>query len=384
MSDFPNVPDELWPLLDAVCDGELTPEQRSELDACLDKKLDLQEVYLDHIWLCTQVNAWSRGRRAGEAGLARVAGRLRDSAAGWEATTDETAADGAADSPRVIHPSSFILHPFAWLSGSTVSSYTFALLVLGAGLLAAWAWRAPVSGRGDSAGLLSFPEQVAQQSPQPAAPRSKPEVVAKITRMRGLKFGAWKHPDEAPADPSDVLAGCLYQMGPGAIEIVYNCGAKVVVEGPANYLVESANSGALLLGSLRATVSQARVPREPRALPTPLFVIHTRNAILEVRDAEVKVRSDASGETQTDVVSGRVTLSLPGYTDGETQVVRAGGWIHVTGVAMGERLVLCNPGEPPEVFARRLPNGAPVYSGAPGRENAPRQQQLFRSGVPDS
>ena len=37
--------------------------------------------------------------------------------------------------------------------------------------------------------------------------------------------------------------------------------------------------------------------------------------------------------------------------------MRAGGSVHVTGVAMGERLVVCNPGEPPEVFARRLPAG---------------------------
>ena len=174
-------------------------------------------------------------------------------------------------------------------------------------------------------------------------------------------------------------------MGPGAIEIVYHCGAKVVVEGPAQYLVESANSGVLLLGSLRATVSpNESTPRLPPLFPSPLFVIHTRNAILEVRDADLRLRTDASGETQADVVRGHVTLGLPGYADGETVVVRANGWAHVTGVAMGERLVRCNPGEPPETFARRLPKGAPVYSGTPERENTPRQQQFLRSGAPDS
>ena len=122
-----------------------------------------------------------------------------------------------------------VLQPFL---GSVLLSYLLAVSILGAGVLAAWMWRSLLSGRGDSAGLLSSPEQVAQQSPQPAAPGSKPEVVAKITRMRGLKFGAWKHPDEAPADPSDVLAGCLYQMGPGAIEIVYNCARRSRRRGP--------------------------------------------------------------------------------------------------------------------------------------------------------
>ena len=121
-----------------------------------------------------------------------------------------------------------------------------------------------------------------------------------------------------------------------------------------------------------------------RGLRPRLFTLRTPNAILTMGDTESRVWTDAAGETQADVIRGEVTLSLPGYLDGDTCVVRASGFAHVTGLAIGERMVVCNPGEPPEVFAHRLPKGAQVYSGAPGLENAPRQRQLLRSGDPDS
>ena len=105
-----------------------------------------------------------------------------------------------------------VLQPFL---GSVLLSYLLAVSILGAGVLAAWMWRLLPPGRGDLAGQLPSPQQVARQSPHPAAPVSKPEVVGRITRVRGLTLGDWKHRDEAPADPADVVSGCLYQMGPG-------------------------------------------------------------------------------------------------------------------------------------------------------------------------
>ena len=45
------VPDEFWPLLDAACDGELSPEQREALEKHLDENPDARRAFLDHIWL---------------------------------------------------------------------------------------------------------------------------------------------------------------------------------------------------------------------------------------------------------------------------------------------------------------------------------------------
>jgi hypothetical protein len=369
------------------------------LEQLLDQSPEAQWLYIREMNLHAGL-AWD----AGAIGENAECGMVHDGSA------PESPPDAVA--PPIPH-SSFISHHWTSLAGSAVFSYTLAALLLGAGLLAGWAWRAPDGGPGDSAGRPPSAQLLARQPPQSAP--SKAEPVAKITRMHGLKFGAWTSPAEAPSDPADVLAGCMYQIGPGTVEIAYRSGAKVVVEGPAEYLVESAHSGLLLLGSLRATVSQTHearggpaenpgVPATPGgvgqgryrgvagpaaspaagALPTPLFVLRTRNAILESRNAQFTVRADAGGETQTDVVAGQVALSLPGYEVQETLVVRANGWAHVAGVAMGERLVVCNPGEPPEIFARRLPKGAPNYSNSSGQKMIPRQQQLLRSSVPDS
>ena len=230
--------------MDAVCDGELTPEQRSDLDRCLDKNAAAQEIYIDHLWLCTQVNAWSRGRRAGEVGLARVAGRLRDNPTGWETAPDESAAGppgGAVCSPVLL--SSFLLNPLA--------CYTFAALVLGLGLLAAWVWRAPDGGRSGQAGQLAAAEQM-------AAAQANTAIVARITRMRRPQPRPVATARRSPQNPADVPLGCLYELGPGAIEIEYKSGAKVIVEGPAEYLVNSASGG-------RAAVGQAPGDRQREA-----------------------------------------------------------------------------------------------------------------------
>ena len=186
-------------------------------------------------------------------------------------------------------PSSFILSPG---SAAAASSYTFAALVLGAGLLAAWAWRAPAPAKAIGPGNFRTRSRSAWQSPQPAAP-AEAEVVAKITRLRRVKFGAWEHPAKAPAEPRPTSSPAVYiRWGPGSIEFVYHCSTSSS-EGPARYLVESADSGMLLLGKLTATVKTAT--DGPSA---PLFVIQTRNTILELRDADLRLRTDASGETR--------------------------------------------------------------------------------------
>ena len=102
-----------------------------------------------------------------------------------------------------------------------------------------------------------------------------------------------------------------------------------------------------------------------------------------MQDAEFSVRTKASGETQSDVDRGWVTLSLPGYPEHrKTVVVRADGWFHVTGVVRGSRrMVVCNPDEPPEVFALRLPKGGPVYSGLSEGASAPGSNSGFRRAI---
>jgi hypothetical protein len=420
-------------LLTDLAEEQFPPEKAAALGELLQADSARPQEYVEFMLMVSGLHWISRDRADGE----------------WVADADDSAADRlslgnapgpgrtlpiAATDPAALPgpaPAAPACETLSWLGGGVPLCYAMATLLLGALIAASWTWPMPAGrevsekawqgeadgDRSGPAGQLSSAAPVARQAPPPAAAQAKMAIVARITRLRGLILGPWTRPDEAPRNPADVPLGCLYVMGPGAIEIVYNSGTKVIVEGPAKYLVNSANGGALLLGKLRVTVNQKRkagnrdsqpegrgglaasdgtspprppdsesgVARVPPPSLSPLFTLRTRNAILTMGDADLEVWTDASGEARADVIRGKVNLGLPpGYSDPDTYAVRANGWIHVTRVPRGERIVVCNPDGPPEVFARCLPDGAADYPGTPGREKPPRQQQLLPSSIPDS
>ncbi|MBE3038338.1 MAG: hypothetical protein IMZ62_05960, partial [Chloroflexi bacterium] len=158
-----------------------------------------------------------------------------------------------------------------------------ALLVIGVGLLIARAWNLP-----------SSPE-IAQFSLPPAEVVIEPEIayVGRITGMvdcrleEGSGFrvqGSW-----AANQKSLVALGDKFALASGLMEITYNTGAKVVLQGPCTYEAESAAGGFLSLGKLTAKVNsvkpQAANPQSlipnPSSLSTihyPLFTIKTPTA----------------------------------------------------------------------------------------------------------
>ena len=107
--------DHLWLLLDAACDGRLEETQLDELATFLESDAESRSLFADHVQLRTDIRLLCMADRSSEAGLARVAGRLRDSAEGREARTDETGCPvasphrSASDSSFRLHPSSFRL-----------------------------------------------------------------------------------------------------------------------------------------------------------------------------------------------------------------------------------------------------------------------------------
>ena len=218
-----------------------------------------------------------------------------------------------------------------------------------------------------------------------------------MTKVRGLVVCRGRDPGVTPDDPSDVLLGSWYEIDSGSVEIVYKTGVKVVVEGPARYQVDSPNSGILLLGKLRVSRSgkqgtesqglqptagghvaasrgnppsrspnsESGVTLAPRPLLSPLFTVRTRNAILTMQDAELRVWTDKSGETHAQIDRGQVALGLPGYEDGEHEFLGPKGWAHVVGVEINHRTVIfCDGRQPEEEFARRAQRRARVFRAA--------------------
>lgn len=112
-----------------------------------------------------------------------------------------------------------------------------------------------------------------------------------------------------------LTAGDRLSLNSGTIEITHDSGAKVRLEGPAAYIVSSANRGVLEEGDLSACVP-------PRAIG---FVVDTPagQIIDQGTEFDVKVRKDKkTGASTADVrvIKGAVDIEMP--TDAKEKMVR--------------------------------------------------------------
>ena len=302
--------EEVYELADApLCDGLTDNEvQRLERLLCADAEARRHYVSFMHLSAklcrCNSANT-TQPRGPGTGG--EVPGGGRAGVAHTTADDDSPAEIIAAGSARPPSPSPFILHPFAWLVGSAVCSYTLAALLLGAGLLAAWAWKAPDRGRRDLAGQLLSPEPAAGQSPQPAG----------VGRVIALNNCRWADPASAAADGDPVPLGRRYALASGWLQIRYHTGAVVVIYGPAAYQAASATSGFLSQGKAGVWVYETEVQGGIRGewgrfrVNPNFFAIRTPKAVLYDICGNFSVAVNQLGRTNTRLIEGRIMAVYP-------------------------------------------------------------------------
>ena len=85
--------------------------------------------------------------------------------------------------------------------------------------------------------------------PVETAADSGPVIVGTITGMSNCR---WADPRLAACVADPVPQGRKYPMASGLLEITYNTGAKVIIEGPAIYAADACNGGVLFFGKLTA------------------------------------------------------------------------------------------------------------------------------------
>ena len=237
-----------------------------------------------------------------------------------------------------------------YLSSGWPVAYLVATVIFGIGLLIS----AHV--------YVSQPVQVAKQSvsfPSPLSPL--PSVVGRITGMvdckwetKGLGVRDWgleegpkskvQGSEEIqsliPNPQSLVSLGDRFALRSGLMEITYETGAKVILQGPVTYEVESPRSGYLSLGKLVARVDGSGAGRRARGertpdlqvsqLPSPksllpafqrlpLFSVRTPTATVIDLGTEFGVEVDKRGGTATRVFVGGVNVVLAGEQTGEAR-----------------------------------------------------------------
>jgi len=216
---------------------------------------------------------------------------------------------------------------------------------------------------------VSSPDKIARDSsslPSKTIYDPTMDVVGKITGMADCK---WADRQTETFNGANVLFGRKYALASGAMEITYDTGAKVILQGPVVYEVDSRDGGFLSIGKLTAklekkgsgvrgqgsgevasgqplvvsgqwpvasressgvrvqdteAVNQKSEIRNQKSL-APVFVVRTPTATVTDLGTEFGVEVHESGQTEAAVFTGSVEMShLSSAGKVKPIIVRAG------------------------------------------------------------
>ncbi len=342
---------ELSILLPAMLDGEMTDAERARLADLLRDDPQAQQVYLDFCW----THALLR-RELG------VYGEVPFSAAGFSPPSevygnsqlnggvrDIVSSDTRTPSPEapippiVIDLSSTTHYPLP-TSYFSVGSWAFSCMVsaviMVVMLLGLWVCK------------VNHHQHIAEAPSQSVPSDAMPEMVfvGRITGMVDVKWSDDPYYLPPLSSRAYVPLGRKYILHSGLLEITYASGAKVILEGPCTYEVESTAGGYLALGKLTARIEERREKREEGAQtadstssliphPSSLFAIRTPTAVITDLGTEFGVEVKESGDSLTHVFKGKVEVRLANsgkenssaiqLTENESVWVDGNGWEQV-------------------------------------------------------
>ena len=159
----------------------------------------------------------------------------------------------------------------------------------------------------------------------------KTELVGRITGMVDCKWAG------VASDSPVVPLGRKYELASGLVEIIYDTGAKVILQGPVTYEVESATGGYLSIGKLTGKVEKKAAKG---------FCVRTPTAIVTDLGTEFGVEVSKAGHTTSHVFRGVVRVELvavDGKAQGSGQVLRENESVQVDG-NRGQRKIVVVPG----------------------------------------
>jgi hypothetical protein len=213
---------------------------------------------------------------------------------------------------------------------------------------------------------VSPPLQFARQTvPSPSTlapmPSSTMEFVGRITGMLDCR---WADPATEAISGAHVPLGRKYALESGLIEITYDSGARVILQGPVTYDVESKSGGYLSVGKLTARLEK----KADYPLPTthhPLFTIRTPTAVVTDLGTEFGVEVHKDGYTASLVFRGSVKVQLSGTNaaQAEKTIVLRENESFCTekgDAASGPGVVMRRDGVNPQAFVRRISTPAKI------------------------
>ena len=239
MSDASNDLTQLYDLAGAQCEGVLTVGQAAQLQELVIGSQDLRFHYIIymHIHALAQL-----GRCVPASGIGR--GRTNTVELPVQRFSDSDSSSlSPAPTPGFL--STPIHGAVGYFSSGWPLAYLIATVIFGIGLLVG------------ALVHVSQPVQMARELPPATADKlaSEPkiEVVGRITGMANCK---WADSATEAINGAQVPCGRTFGLSSGLMEITYDTGAKVILQGPVTYEVESAEGGYLSLGRMTAKVEK--------------------------------------------------------------------------------------------------------------------------------
>ena len=194
-------------------------------------------------------------------------------------------------------------------------------------------------------------QELAEHTPSLPIKHFDSEIVY-VGRITGMKDCQWAKLDTQTVLGASVALKREYALSSGLMEITYTSGAKVILEGPCTFIVDSAVGGYLKQGRLVARVKMRKESRgekgeisgglaasassaKPLAaytespapdpqlttsplstLRSPLFTIATPAAVVTDLGTEFGVEVAEDGTTESHVIQGKVDVGIPTSSGG--------------------------------------------------------------------
>jgi len=245
----PQIVEEMQQLVTASLAGRLSFEQGDRLEELIRQNIDACDLYLNLIHQWSLLLDWAGVERNNDSVQAESFPTLQSVETGRRSFAAEQTAIPAAPIYAASQDTRFGIifhHAIGSFASDWVQAYLIGILLTGLGLLIG-SWIS-----------VRHYTQVADSLPVHGAPNKGTSLVkdiAYVGRITGTVNVRWA--DSTTAAVTELVPlGRRYSLASGLMEISYDTGASVILQGPVTFEVNSRNGGFLSVGKLTARLEK--------------------------------------------------------------------------------------------------------------------------------
>ncbi len=333
-------------LLNRLVDEALPDTDGRNLEQLLLESAEARELFWQHARLHSLIRDYYESQPIQQC-IDVASGRL-----GPIAEAEKEADGDAPNAPLSGSPSllgSMWSSSLAYVSSGWPVAYLIATLIFGLGVLVG------------SFVYVSQPATIAgRHHVRPSSP-STPSAVGRVVNMVDCEWQEVPRFKTQGFGKNEFRLGDKFVLTSGYLEMAYESGAKVILQGPVAFEVSSDDGGYLSLGRLTAKIEKVagtadavnRSVDRSAAVSHSLFTVHTPTAVVTDLGTEFGVEVDRQGVTDLRVFVGSVKIARsddPADRSTE-QVVYAGKAVRVDATKRRPRSIPLNDRQ----FVRTLP-----------------------------